>query len=642
MSLCLLFGGCDCRRQAGTSNIPIDDGGGFHTFEREQEALDRSFELLNSLEHSPCLPGMSGAEKLIQTADRLNKWIAERPGDPNWQPDETLLALEGSAKRCEAAARDVVRLLRILQGKSEDGPSEEQPPASLDEERKQVVLLLAQLSTELKTFAELCEVPDLDAFSKHVTDLQNKFSGLDSIANLTPVGIRAFVRGLEMETRQFANVAENLDALASEFRVEGMFVQPSDVDYLKQRIWMRNIAAWARGERQTTLERASALFDWTVRNIEIREETLPIDQQRGITLPQQFPWQSLLIGTCTAWDRAWIFMELLQEQRIDSCLLSVPHPEDPQERFFWAVGVLIDAEIYLFLPFHGLPIPGPNGLAFAENGELDYKDIATLAQVVQDDSLIRRLDIGPNEKFPLTAEAVKKSTAHILVTPCAVSQRMKVIEMELSGEHSVVLYVDANEQRRLFGTVPNIEKVELWKYPYRTVFEQLFAAHQTNKLMTTFELPNPKKGTYGLWSGRVLYFKGRIIGQESAVTCFQDARIPDRDFYDYRQNPEFRANPAIEQTYRLAALNAIYWLGMATYETGSMTEAKGYWESRDIAGRNPWSNGIQYMLGRVAEREKNYEKAAVHFERSTFGPSAIGNVLRAKWLRETAETSEPL
>jgi hypothetical protein len=214
---------------------------------------------------------------------------------------------------------------------------------------------------------------------------------------------------------------------------------------------------------------------------------------------------------------------------------------------------------------------------------------------------------------------------------------MKVLEMELSGEQSMVLYVDPAEQHRLFGTIPNIEKVELWKHPYRAMFEQLFAATLTNDLMATLRFPNPKKNTFGLWSGRILYFKGRITGQESAIMSFQDARMPDRDFLEYRNSPLFQMNPGIEQAYRLATLNAIYWLGMTSYETGSLPAGKEYWESRDIAGRNPWSNGIQYLLGRIAEREKEYEKAAVHFERSVVGPSAIGNVLRAKWLRETTK-----
>jgi len=634
LAFCFLLGGCDCRRQAGISSILVDEGGGFGDFERQQEVLDRSLELLNSLEENPCLPEMPGAEKLVQTADRLNKWITDRPAALNWTPDESLLALEDSAKRCSAAARDVTRLLRILQGKSEPDQEEGPTPTSLNEERKQIVDLLAQLDSELKTFAERCEIADLAAFSQHITGLRNSFSNLDTIANLTTAGIRAFARGRETETRQFIAVAESLEHLASEFRIEGMFVQPSDIDYLKQRIWIRNISTWARGERQTTLDRVKALFDWTVRNIEIREGTLPVDQQREIALPQQYPWQSLLIGNCTAWDRAWIFMELLREQRIDSCILSVPPPEDPSANLFWAVGVLLDGEIHLFLPFHGLPIPGPGGLGFAESGELDFKDVATLSQVVKDDSLLRRLDL-PNETFPLTADAMKHSTAHLLVTPCAVSQRMKVIEMELSGEQSVVLYTDSKEQRRLFGTIPNIEKVELWKYPFRTTFEQLLSEVRTDDLLATFRLPNPKKSIFGLWSGRILYFKGRITGQESAITNFQDARIPDRDFLDYRNLPLFQMNPGMEPTYRLATLNAIYWLGMASYETGSFPAAKEYWESREISGRNPWSNGVRYMLGRLAEREKDYEKAAALFERSVAGPSAVGNLLRAKWLRET-------
>jgi len=279
-----------------------------------------------------------------------------------------------------------------------------------------------------------------------------------------------------------------------------------------------------------------------------------------------------------------------------------------------------------------LPIPGPGGLTLAGNGELDFKDIATLSQIIKDDALLRRLDL-PNEPFPLTSEAIKQSTAHLLVTPCAVSQRMKVIEMELSGELSVVLAVDSNEQRRLFGTIPNITVVELWKYPFRTVFEQLFTTGLTNELLTTFRLPNPRKSTFGLWSGRILYFKGRLTGQDSAVTCFQDARIPDRDFLDLRSLPLFQANPGMESAYRLATLNAIYWLGLTSYETGSLSAAKEYWESRDMAVRNPWSNSVQYMLGRVAERNKDYDKAIAHFERSVAAPSAVGNVLRAQWIR---------
>ena len=674
--LTLLVGGCDCRRQSGGRSIITDHNDGFFAFEQQTKALNSSLELLNSLEEHPSLPGMPGAERLIQTADRLNKWIVERPTEPNWKPDESLLALESSAKRCEVAARDVVGLLRVLQGRPEGEQSEVPMPSSLEEERKRIVHLLTQLDDELRTFAQLCEIQHLDVLLKDILALQKNFNNLDSIANLTPAKIRAFARQWETETRQFATFAESLERLASEFRIEGLFIQPPDVDYLKQRIWIRNIASWARGEKTWTLQRTKTLFDWTVRNIEIRPET---------SLPQQYPWQSLLIGTGSVWDRVWVFMELLQEERILSCLLSVPHPENPQARFYWAVGVLIDDEIYLFLPYHGLPIPGPDGLVLAENGELECKDVATFSQVIKDDSLLRQLDL-PNGTFPLNAEIVKQSTAHLLATPCAVSHRMKVFEAALSSEQSMVLYVDLKEQRRLFGTVPNIDQVELWKYPYRTMYEQQFGAEMTNELLVTFRNPNVKrmlreikqmqdqllqmqgiqtaenlgdstnpnlrgqsdttdlalsgKNDFGLWSGRILYFKGRITGQESAVMCLQDARFSDRDFLELKNQPMFQLDPIREQFFHLATLNALYWLGLASYETGSISAAKDYWESRDISKRNPWSNGVQYMLGRVAERERDYKKAATHFERAVAGPSAVGNLLRAKWLREITSKEE--
>ena len=673
--LSLLFGGCDCRRQSRSSML-LDDNSGFFAFEQQAEVLASCLELLDSLEEYPSLPGMPGAERLIQTADRLNKWIVDRPADPNWTSDESLLALEESTNRCSVTARNVVKLLRILQGGTGGEQTEAPLPASLDDERKQIVRLLAQLDGELRTFAALCEIDDRDVLWPSIQDLQKNFSNLDSISNLTSARIRTFAQRWEAETQQLALFADRWERLAFEFRIQGLFIQPSDIDYLKQRVWMRNITAWARSESALPLQRAKTLFDWTVRNIEIRSEAM---------LLPQYPWQTLLIGAGSMWDRAWVFMELLQEERIDSCILSVPHPENPQARLDWAVGVLIDDEIYLFLPYHGLPVPGPGGLVLAENGELDCKDVATLSEVIRDDSLLRQLDLS-DSKFPLSADDVKHSTAHLLATPSVVSHRMKVFEAALDSTQSMVLYVDLKQQQRLFSTIPNIDRIELWKHPYRTMYGQLFGTGMTNaQLATMFRPlnvkrllrdikkiqdqlsqmqgkqaamdvdaaaePDPRgrndtidqsiseKNDFGLWSGRILYFKGRITGQESAATNLAGACSSDIDLLELRNlPPPFKLDPEREHEMivdsRRTTLNAVYWLGLTSYETGSVAAAKGHWEGRDISKPNPWSNGVQYMLGRVAEREKNYEKAAAHFEKAVSSPSATGNLLRAKWLRE--------
>ena len=258
---------------------------------------------------------------------------------------------------------------------------------------------------------------------------------------------------------------------------------------------------------------------------------------------------------------------------------------------------------------------------------------------------------------------------------------MKVLEAALDSEQSVVLCADVKQQRHFFGEIPNVDKIELWKYPYRTMYEQWGGGELTNaQLVTTFQSlsakrflreirlmrmqekqtsedagsstePAPRGGNdsidsspseqniFSLWSGRILYFKGRLTGLESAATSLADACSSDVDLLDIRNQPQpFKLEPEQEREMiaylRRRTLNAVYWLGLTSYETGSIAAAKGHWEGRDISKPNPWSNGVQYMLGRVAERERNYEKAAAHFEKAVLGPSAAGNLLRAQWLRE--------
>ncbi len=42
------------------------------------------------------------------------------------------------------------------------------------------------------------------------------------------------------------------------------------------------------------------------------------------------------------------------------------------------VGVLLDGEIYVFLPYSGIPLPGPDGPAVDETGQWSFPQIATL------------------------------------------------------------------------------------------------------------------------------------------------------------------------------------------------------------------------------------------------------------------------
>jgi RNase H-fold protein (predicted Holliday junction resolvase) len=640
-----IFSGCDCRNNAVRPNIAFTVEGGVNADSglRQKEDFDRSFALLNSLEGTPCLMETPGYEKLVSITDWLNKWIQRRVPDENWKPDSALLEMETITRTVAATALETVRLLNLLQGKNVTDANGQPivPSESLEEERKKTAELLTRLVTELKTMSVQCGIPGVADYSKSVAELQKKFAALETIPNLNAAGIRNFTRQLEKETLDFTDIAGMLEKYAAELRVEGLFIQMSDAEYLKQCTWTRNLSNWARGEKQVLLERVANLLDWTVCNIDFRDKTVQINQNQSIEMPQQYPWQTMLLGYSTLWDRTWLFMELLRQQRIDAALLSVPLPEQPELPLFWAVGVLLDGEIYLFLPPYGVPVPGYKKPITGEDGSLHFPEIATLSQVLKDDQLLRQFDFSEQQKFPITSKMLQETTVYLLATPESTSMRMKVLESELSGEQNMVLYTNIQEQRRLFATIPSVKKVEIWKYPFRTKFEQLFIGQRTRLFMESLVMPNPKRNDFPLWTGRVLYFKGQITGQDNAIAAYQNARIPDRDIMEYRKiDPDFRNNPVMAAGIQTVTINASYWLGLASFEVNSISAAKDFLNSIQRSPLNPWQNGIEYALGRIAEREKKYNDAIRHYERTARSPAGSGNILRAKWLQNAAELAE--
>jgi hypothetical protein len=650
--LLFFLSGCDCRNSTKHPNIVFTAEGGVNTDSslRRKEDFDRSFAVLDSLEESPCLSETPGYEKLVSITDWLNKWIQRRVPDENWKPDSELLEMETITRTATATALETVRLLNLVQGKNvtDDNGKPIVPSESLETERKKITELLSRLVTELKTMSEQCNLPGIAGYSQSVAKIQEKFVALENIPNLNAAGIRNFTKQLEKETIEFTEIAGMLEKYAAELRVEGLFIQTSDVEYLKQCTWTRNLSNWARGEKQVLLDRVVNLLDWTTCNIDFREKTVQISQNQTIDLPQQYPWQTLLLGYSTLWDRTWLFMELLRQQRIDSVLLSVPSPEQPDLPLFWAVGVLLDGEMYLFLPPYGAPVPGYKKPVIGEDGSLSFPEIATFSQVLKDDQLLRQLDFSEQQKFPITSKMLQETTVYLLATPESASIRMKVLESELSGEQNMVLYTNIQEQRRLFSAIPSVKVVEIWKYPFRTKFEQLFIGQRTRLFMEPLVMPNqrlpdPNRENipFPLWTGRVLYFKGQISGQESAIAAYQNARVPDRDIMEYRKsNPDFRNNPILAAGIQTVAINASYWLGLASFEVNSISTAKDFLDNLSHGALNPWQNGVEYTLGRIAEREKKYEDAVRHYEQTARSPAGHGNLLRAKWLQNAAAVNK--
>ncbi|MDR1053396.1 MAG: hypothetical protein LBL39_04395 [Planctomycetaceae bacterium] len=634
------FSGCDRR---GGGGVIVSPTGGVVANDpaRQVEDFLREISVLNSLEGSPCLPDTQGAEKIVQTGDRLNSWIKRKRLDETWKSEAEFVAMEALIRRGVTSAESLVKLLYILQGKNAEGNAIEPANNSgnnsgtLVAECKEAVRCLVEFENILTELGKRIGTTDLGELLVMISGMREKFSAVESIANINAGAIRAFAKRFEQETEQIAGVAAHFNNFATSVRTEELFIQTSDVYYLIQSIWLRDISNWARGDKQDVLERVKNIFDWTVCNISVRNRG--IAAANNIALPLQLPWQSVLLGDGSELDRAWVFIELLRQQRIDAVMLAVEDSARVGGIFVWGVGVLVAGEVYVFVPDYGTALPAKGGLEFAEDGRLECKSIATFSQVLADDSLLRQLDISAERRFPVTSELLKKTAAFIVASPETVSMRMKVLEADLSGESSMILFTNINEQRKLFSASMSGVKVGVWDYPFHAKFDQLFKYELLGKYLNIFMTTNPvkKQHNFPLWSGRIQYFKGEITGQGGAMTCYQDARISDREMMELRAVPEIRNNKTLLQILQLTTNQAVFWIGIASFEINSKENAKDSMKGLLLETVNAWSVSESYILGRISEQEKNYAEAITHYEKaaksSTQQPAFD---LRAKWIRE--------
>ncbi len=426
---------------------------------------------------------------------------------------------------------------------------------------------------------------------------------------------------------------------------------------LQQAVWLRDVARWARGEKLDELRRALHLFDWTVRNIQLK----PLDQfspELGDAPLGQFPWETLLLGRGDVLERAWVYIELLRQEGIEAAMLALPRKGAPASHAMqaWAVGVLIDGEVFLFDPVLGLPIPGPGGVYLDAGGGLAMRP-ATLVEAASDPAILRRLDLDQSTPYPVGSEDLDGIVALIVASPSELSRRMTLLESHLVGTQKLVLTVDAAGQGERFAATPRIGGAWLWARPYVTMAQQLALGQNPQAVQERFaEMAPFHVGADGpLWKGRLLHFKGRFVGENGATQHYQAARPPnsqldgfadlfyrslkaaqpDADEASLRQMAEQRA--AIEKpAFVRAKQNASYWLGLLAYEQGAFSAAADYFATRTLEASpdGPWTHGARYNLARTLEAAGELNRAVSQLAADPLSPSRHGNLLRARWLNE--------
>ncbi|QDT75130.1 transglutaminase domain-containing protein [Lacipirellula limnantheis] len=418
------------------------------------------------------------------------------------------------------------------------------------------------------------------------------------------------------QKRAFASLEK---LLSSEELRDGVFAD-WEGRQLAEAVWARDVSQWARGTADTDDKVAAALFDWTVRNIQLD----PADGAPTIF----HPWQALVYGHGSAAHRAWVFVELLRQQNIAAAIIR-PLEADPAAAPL-LVGVFSGDDLQLYDPQLGLPLRNQEG------------GVATLAEVAADDALLRQFDVDGEYAYGATAEQMSGVEALIVASPLQLSRRALELEKSLEGENFVKLSADPKALSERLAKLPQVKQTRLWSLPYQSYLdEQTIDIDSRGRAVAEFA---PLAERPLLWKGRVLHLQGnKGVRADERNDPLAEARDGHQEALILYQDPTVRPgnatlnklDPAKRQVYSDSKAAAGYWLGLLSYDRGNFDVALDWLDERtlDQNRSSQWADGARYNVARTQEALGDLEAAIATLQSDPKGaPQRHGNLLRAKQL----------
>lgn len=295
----------------------------------------------------------------------------------------------------------------------------------------------------------------------------------------------------------------------------------------------------------------------------------------------------------------------------------------------------------------GLPIPGPEG-----------RGIATLEQVVADESLLKELDLPGDEPYPIHADDLTAVSALIDAELASLTVRMRLLEPAIVGKRKMTLVTRPSELKKELKACKHISGVSLWRVAIEAELYQ-------STLFYTLDRDPPRKMArerlLGLFEpGRPLIYarhqhlQGKFDtppDEESQLGARQrysqlrlsDKRIESVDDSLGRKllglgNIPLSSDPALRKAeldnmmavMRIARQHATYWIALSHAETGNNEIAVEWFRDLVLAGDpdTPWQTGARYNLGRCYEALGRWDDAR-RIYLADDSPQRHGNVLRA-------------
>jgi hypothetical protein len=404
-------------------------------------------------------------------------------------------------------------------------------------------------------------------------------------------------------------------------------VQSHEGRLLQEAVWFRDVGRWTQGDSFDDVARATALFDWNVRNIQLDAD--------GAALPYR-PWEALVFGHGTAEQRAWVFALMARQLGLDVVVLEVP--ETGTKSAFWLPALLSEGKLYLFDTRLGLPIPGKDG-----------RGVATLAEVQADPALLRQLDLD-DSPYPVTADELQHVTAQVVADPFDLSRRAAAIEAKLSGDDRLALTVSPSGLAEKLKAVPGVSSVELWDFPFRTLRDQLRIPIEARRQLALEFQPFAWRPT--LWKARVLHFQGHQKGDVDSLMADLDEVVNDhREAIGFYTSPQVRPADRVlkalgsepkMKVYSAAKDAASYWVGLLLFDERQLASAEDWLSDPRLVGDEggKWANGTRYNLARTYEAQGKNAEAIKLYEADT-SPQRDGNRLRARRLRNNLQPAPP-
>jgi len=377
---------------------------------------------------------------------------------------------------------------------------------------------------------------------------------------------------------------------------------PHDGEHIRDCMLERAISTYAVGGGQTEIERVANVFGHIVRAVGLVRQPL-----------QDLPlsaYETYLLGKGTAEDRAWIFVNVVRQLKLDAVLL-FPRADNEDSApaagaGIFLVGVLLDGQIYLFDPLAGVAIPA------LESGASDSVSprVAILADAAADPAVLKQLDAGADMPYPIRAAGLARPRVAIVGDTSLWSLRMQALQSEFVGNRAMVIADPLGDERsstmglwsrvlKAGGERWSAADVELWKFP-------------ETRLTARVRMSDEQKGTLtGMLKPFEAYMIVRRDEQTGRFVLDKKELTLDKSSGEYDPRPHINVRTTIgeQMRARLAHLQGDFTQAVQGY-----TDVRG--RSKEVLDSRP-SLPIQSMHSRAID-DASYWTGLCKFEQGEF------------------------